>query len=142
MARRPGDRLEPAVIGDLALIGGGAALGGIGRHLATTLLDHRLGPTLGGFPIGTMAVNVVGSLLLGLLLGSGPANGWRLFLGVGLLGGFTTFSSFSVQTVRLLDEGQLVPALVKAVGSLILCVLAAWLGHRWGMLWLATSGPR
>ncbi len=62
------------------------------------------------WPTGTLAVNVIGGLLMGILAGTldrnGHAEGWRLFLGVGILGGFTTFSAFSLEVVRLLQSGR------------------------------------
>lgn len=79
-------------------------------------------------PWSTIAINVVGSLLLGLLVGLDPAPGWRLLLGAGLLGGFTTFSAFSVETVALLDSGEWRRAALYAFGSVFLSLLAAGAG--------------
>lgn len=85
------------------------------------------------FPYGTLAVNVVGSLVMGVSfvllverLGSAPE--WRAFLMIGFLGAFTTFSTFSLETVQLLEGGEVGRALLNVVVSVVLCLGAAWLG--------------
>ena len=88
-----------------------------------------------GVPVGTVAINVIGSLLLGVVAGwwafhSGDET-WRLMLGVGVLGGFTTFSTASVEAARLILAGRSWAAAGHAVGMLLAAVAAAWLG-----LWL------
>lgn len=94
----------------LVMLGG--ALGAGARHLVGRAVLAWLAPA---FPIATMAINIAGGLLMGLLAGSlvrlGVAGeGWRLFLGVGVLGGFTTFSSFSLETVTLAQRGEVAQA--------------------------------
>lgn len=86
-----------------------------------------------GFPWGTLAVNVIGSLLMGFLyvllierLASSPE--WRGFLLVGLLGAFTTFSTFSIETLNLIEQAQYVRALGNVLVSVTACVAAALLG--------------
>jgi CrcB protein len=90
------------------------------------------------YPIGTTIINVTGSLLLGLLTGlvlSGlVAEEWRLVLGTGFLGGYTTFSTASFETVRLIGQRRFAAALSNGVGMLIVSTLAAGLG-----LWVGTS---
>ena len=91
----------------LLLVMTGGALGAGARHLTGRALLAWLGS---GFPYGTLTVNLLGGLLMGLLAGllvrGGPSGeAWRLFLGVGILGGFTTFSSFSLDTVLLWERG-------------------------------------
>jgi CrcB protein len=86
----------------------GAGIGGAARHGVNVLALRLLGP---GFPAGTLAVNVLGSLLMGLLVGwfahrADPGEGWRLFLTTGILGGFTTFSTFSADAAVLFERGQ------------------------------------
>lgn len=87
------------------------------------------------YPLGTTVINVTGSLLLGVVAGLALAHGlpqsWRLILGTGFLGGFTTFSTASVETVRLLRAGRYGSAAANGLGMLVLSVLAAALG-----LWL------
>jgi CrcB protein len=87
------------------------------------------------FPWGTLAVNVVGGLVMGLLVGV-MAQAWsvspaiRAFLTVGVLGGFTTFSAFSLETVLLLQRGDILAALAYIASSVILSVGAVWCGLR------------
>jgi CrcB protein len=111
----------------------GSALGGVGRHWLSGLIAKRLGEA---FPIGTLVVNVTGSLLIGLVAALSEPEGRllihptaRQFIMVGILGGYTTFSSFSLQTLNLAREGQWLYAAANAILSLVLCLLAVWLGH-------------
>ena len=90
-------------------------------------LRHGAGVWLGAV-WATLAVNVVGSFLMGVLVGSGAADGWRLFLGVGLLGGFTTFSAFSLDAVQLLEAGRTGAAGLYIAGSVGLSLVALLLG--------------
>jgi len=94
---------------------------------------HSLGED---FPWGTLAINVVGSFVIGLfaaLTGPGgplPATAdARRFVMVGLCGGYTTFSAFSLQTLNLLQRGQVIGAAANVTGSVALCLMAVWLGH-------------
>lgn len=114
----------------LLLVLAGGAVGSAGRYLIATWLAGRFGP---GFPWGTLTVNIAGSFLIGLLatfadeFGSiGPQA--RLFLVVGVLGGFTTFSSFSLETLRLVEQSELPRAVVNVLASLALSFGAALLG--------------
>ena len=90
-----------------------------------------------GFPWATFGINVAGSLALGLLMGAFPSpdEAWRLraLLAIGFCGGFTTFSTFSYETVLLLQRGTPLPALGYAFGSVAAGVLAAWIGLRLGL---------
>ena len=103
----------------LFLVMTGGALGAGARHLAGRAALAWLGA---GFPWGTLVVNLTGGLLMGVLAGglarAAAGEPWRLFLGVGVLGGFTTFSSFSLDTVTLVQRGQLVFALGYVLLSL------------------------
>ncbi len=119
----------PAGIEWVAVAVGGAA-GAMMRH-AATLGAARMLP--GGFPWGTLLVNVTGSLLMGavyvLLIERGllpPV--WRSFLAVGLLGAFTTFSAFSLDALALFEAGAPVRAAVYVVASVVVCILAAMAG--------------
>lgn len=109
-----------------------AAAGGVGaaaRFALDGLVRTRLG---GAFPYGTTIINVSGSLLLGLVTGLAMnhllAPEWSLVLGVGLLGGYTTFSTASFETVRLAQAHRYLAALANGVGMLVVSVAAAALG--------------
>ncbi|WP_456446642.1 fluoride efflux transporter CrcB [Thiolapillus sp.] len=113
----------------LAIAAGGAT-GALMRFWVSTATYAWLGRD---FPWGTLMVNVVGSFAMGLLyilfierLTAGPE--LRAFLLIGLLGAFTTFSTFSIETFNLVEEAQIGKALLNAGGSVIICVAAAWLG--------------
>lgn len=114
------------------LIALGSAIGGAARYWATQFVGARMGEL---FPWGTLAVNASGSLLIGFLGAlSQPNTLWqvspdaRLFLMVGMLGGFTTFSAFSLQTLNLMRDGEGLYAATYVVGSVIVCLLAVWAG--------------
>jgi CrcB protein len=116
----------------------GSALGGVARYAVAT----RVAETVGGtFPWGTLLVNVSGSFAIGLFAIIAPSDGrWalspdaRLFVTVGLCGGYTTFSSFSLQTLDLIHTGQAPAAIGNVVGSVVLCLLAVWAGAAVGAL--------
>ena len=116
----------------------GGALGAVSRYKAGYWLAQVLGH---GFPWGTLAVNIIGSFLMGLLV-EGAAVRWHLdgnlkaLLMTGLLGGFTTFSTFSLDVVTLLQRDQILLAGVYLLGSVIVSILALFLGIlliRWGL---------
>jgi len=113
----------------LVAIGGGA--GSVLRFLAQKWIS--LGP-LPKFPIGTMTVNVMGCLLIGLLFGwfsKNPATtpDWKLFLMTGLCGGFTTFSAFTLESMVLLESSRWTSFLLYVSGSVILGILATGAGY-------------
>jgi len=107
----------------------GGALGAGARHLVGQAMLARLGP---GFPWWTLSINIVGSLLMGLLVGvlarGDGSDTARLFLGVGVLGGFTTFSSFSMEFWLLFERGQTGQASAYVLASVVGAVLACGLG--------------
>ena len=113
----------------------GGALGSGARFLVGRAALAWLGA---GFPWGTLAVNVLGGFLMGALYSltdrAGVAEGWRLFLGVGLLGGFTTFSAFSLDTVELMQRGAFSPALTYVAASVLGACLALWAGLAMGRI--------
>ncbi|MGA1201407.1 MAG: fluoride efflux transporter CrcB [Planctomycetota bacterium] len=118
------------------VVGLGGALGAIARFLVT-IICQRMAP---GFPWATLLVNVVGCFALGLLLAmlEPQEEGWsqaRLFIGVGLLGAFTTFSTFGVETLTLIDEGRISLALLSVAGNLSLGLAAVLLGRGAARLW-------
>ncbi len=107
----------------------GGAIGAGARHLVGQLMLARLGP---GFPWWTLSINVAGSLLMGALAGwlarSGGTDTARLFLGVGILGGFTTFSSFSLEFWMLFERGAVAQAAAYVLSSVIVGISACGLG--------------
>jgi CrcB protein len=117
------------------LVAVGGAIGSVGRFWLAMAVARLTGPH---FPWGTILINVLGSCLIGWLAGLTVTgrlphpDSLRAFGMAGICGGFTTFSSFSLQTVELLREGQPWQAAANACGSVILCMLATTLG-----LWLA-----
>ena len=125
--------MTPLLFVVVALAGGlGAAL----RLVVDGLVQTRVRTAL---PVGTLLINVVGSLVLGLLTGLTLAlwlpEAWHLVLGGGLMGGFTTFSTASYETVRLAREHRSLAALATGLGMLVVSVACAFLG-----LWLGLRG--
>jgi CrcB protein len=111
----------------------GSALGGAARFFCTGLAARLFGET---FPWGTLFVNVLGSFVIGFFATiTGPdgrifaGTAARQFVMAGILGGFTTFSSFSLQTLNLANDGEWLQAGGNVVGSVVLCLVAVWLGH-------------
>ena len=113
----------------IILVGLGSFLGGIFRYLLTQFVQTRI---LSEFPLGTLLVNITGSFVIGIIFGLaakfsfGPE--WRFFLMTGILGGFTTFSSFSLEIVNLMRSNQLVLAMLYLTGSILLSVPFTFLG--------------
>ena len=115
----------------LCWIAAGGALGAVARFGVVSGAD-RLGVP---FPWGTLVVNASGALLIGLVLGTLAEHTRfdevvRPFFVVGVLGAFTTFSAFSMETLLLLEDDRWLPAAGYVTASVVLCVLAAWAGHR------------
>jgi fluoride exporter len=110
-------------------IGIGSFLGGICRYFLSQIIQNRF---LSTFPFGTMAVNILGCFLIGIIFGLSERGNftmvWRLFLVTGFLGGFTTFSSFSNETVSLLRDGQIWYAFTYVSMSIIIGVAATFSG--------------
>ncbi|MEA2078884.1 MAG: fluoride efflux transporter CrcB [Pseudomonadota bacterium] len=111
-------------------IAGGGAVGALLRYWMSTGVYTLVGR---GFPYGTLAVNVLGSLLMGFLyiwlFERIPGSvAMRAFLLIGLLGAFTTFSTFSIETLNLMEAGQFVRALLNTLLSVVLCIVAAGVG--------------
>lgn len=108
----------------------GAGLGGVLRYLMSTGVQQLTGWV---FPLGTFSVNMLGCLLIGFLAQLSESRGLfqneaKLFLFVGLLGGYTTFSSFGYETIQLLRDGEFLLAVLNAVGQVVLGLLMVWLG--------------
>lgn len=114
----------------LIFIAIGGAAGAVLRYGASLSVYSLLGR---GFPYGTLFVNVSGSLLMGLLsvmmlerFDIGPE--WRAAVLVGVLGSFTTFSTFSIETLNLLEQGDVMRATLNIVLSVLVCLVAVWFG--------------
>jgi CrcB protein len=108
----------------------GSALGGVARFLLGTLLQQKAGTT---FPIGTLVVNITGSFLLGFLLHYALATTTispevRALLTTGFCGGYTTFSTFTYETLALVEEGELTRAAAYVVLSVVVALIGAYLG--------------
>jgi CrcB protein len=115
------------------LIAIGSALGGMGRYFVSGVVTTLTGGT---FPYGTMLVNISGCLVIGFFATlTGPDGRWlvgtpaRQFVMIGLCGGYTTFSSFSLETLYLARAGEWMSATANAAGSVILCILSVWIGY-------------
>jgi CrcB protein len=115
----------------------GSALGGMARYGCSGLVAQHFGET---FPWGTIVVNVAGSFLIGMVATlTGPdgrlmvPGAARDFVMIGVFGGFTTFSSFSLQTLALARDGEWFGAGLNVVLSVILCLVAVWGGHSVGL---------
>ena len=110
----------------LAIVAAGGAIGASLRHLVNMVSLRLAGP---GFPWGTLAVNLAGCLAMGLFIGLaarrvGVPNELRLFVATGVLGGFTTFSAFSLDAVLLWERGEALLAAVYVIGSVVLSLAA------------------
>ena len=117
----------------------GSALGGMARYALSGFVASRIGEI---FPWGTLAVNVSGCAVIGLFAAFiAPGGRWpgslaiRELVLIGLCGGYTTFSSFSLQTLSLARDGEWLRALGNVVASVVLCFIAVWLGYRAGALY-------
>jgi CrcB protein len=110
----------------------GGALGSVGRYWCSGVIARLIGET---FPFGTLIVNVLGSFVIGFFAALTGPDG-RVFVGstarqfvmVGICGGYTTFSSFSLQTLELARDGEWLYAGANVVASVVLCLIAVWLG--------------
>jgi len=113
----------------LVLIGVGSFIGGSLRYLMTLAIQSRFLTT---FPLGTLTVNILGSFAIGIVFGISEKMNlspeWRLFLATGILGGFTTFSAFSFETLAMFRDGQLIYGLAYIGLSILFGLLAVYLG--------------
>lgn len=124
------------MIEQLLLVALGGAVGASLRHLANVGSLRLFGP---GFPWATLGVNVLGALLMGLFVETlarrwGGSPELRLFIATGILGGFTTFSAFSLDAAELHQRGDFILAFVYVAGSVIMSIAALFLG-----MWLART---
>ena len=124
----------------------GGALGSMGRYWLSGLVAARFGET---FPWGTLVINVTGSFLIGIFAGFATPEG-RLdpqsrvfvtqFLMIGICGGYTTFSAFSLQTLNLLRDREWLYAGSNVILSVVLCMIAVWLGYLLGSTFNSMKG--
>ena len=110
-------------------IGAGSFIGGVFRYLLSQFVQTKF---LVIFPLGTLSVNIIGCFLIGIVYGFSDRGNltqeWRLFLATGLLGGFTTFSAFSNETVGMLRDGQLLYASAYVALSVVVGLVATFIG--------------
>ena len=124
----------PTTLAATGLVALGGGIGAVLRYHTGRLMTLWLGPTaVTAFPWATLAVNVLGGLAMGLLAGwlgrlGASAEPYRLLIGVGLLGGFTTFSAFSLELMMLIDRGQAGQAFVYAAVSVLAGLSALYIG--------------
>ncbi|MEO3680526.1 fluoride efflux transporter CrcB [Rheinheimera fenheensis] len=114
----------------------GGAIGACLRYACNELALNVLGKS---FPFGTLLVNILGSFVLGLLYGLFSAgllatSPWRALVAIGLIGAFTTFSTFSLDTVLLLQQGDWQKAIANVFFNVLLCLTLAWLGLKLGSM--------
>jgi CrcB protein len=111
------------------LVGLGSFIGGISRYLVTLFVQNKI---LSTFPYGTMAVNIIGCFLIGTIYALSERGNWnpewRIFLATGVMGGFTTFSSFSNETVSMLRDAEYWPAFTYVALSVIIGLAATFAG--------------
>lgn len=118
---------------EILFVAAGGAVGSSMRYLISSGIYAWFGRA---FPWGTLAVNVIGSFAIGLLSillveKFNVAQEWRLAIVVGVLGGFTTFSAFSWDTLDLMQQGFTLKALLNVLANVVICIVAAWLGAMW-----------
>ena len=125
-------------------IGLGGALGSMARHWSNGAVSALMGV---GFPWGTLVINVLGSFIIGFAAATMNADGRfptgdtpRQFIMVGVCGGYTTFSAFSLQTLGLIQGGQWLPAMGNAALSVGLCMIAVWAGYAAGLALAPSNG--
>lgn len=122
-------------MGNLLIVAGGGALGALARYALVT----AMAPTMAAFPIGTLSVNVLGSMLMGVLieaiaLGVDVPEQVRLGLAIGVLGAFTTFSSFSLDSYVLYQDGRFAALALYITGSVFLSLCGLFVG-----IWLTRA---
>ncbi len=122
----------PSVMGAYVAVAVGGAIGSVARFWMTGAMTAATGSR---FPWGTLLINIIGSFVIGVVAGftltpvrMGVHPDIRIFLMTGICGGFTTFSAFSLQTIEMIQTGDIVPAIGYILGSVAFCLLAVWGG--------------
>lgn len=115
---------------NLILVGVGGFLGSVFRYLVTILLARQFTTS---FPLGTLTVNIVGCFLIGILFALSEKGNlltpeWRIFLTTGFCGGFTTFSTFSYESIRLLQDGEMLYLSLNVIVSVVIGFASTYLG--------------
>ena len=116
---------------NILLVAVGGAFGSVMRYLTGVLAGRTLGLN---FPYGTLSVNLIGGVLMGVLIGVLAFRGgadqerWRVFIGIGVLGGYTTFSSFSLEVARMVESKAWLEALGYSLASVVVCVTMVFFG--------------
>ena len=116
------------MISNFLYVGLGGALGAMLRYGIIQHIVVRVHPS--PFPIGTMLVNVLGAIAIGIVLSKYQHDAAKLLLVTGVLGGFTTFSAFSWDAWQLMQQGQQWQSIAYVVGSVVLCILGVFIGTR------------
>lgn len=116
---------------NLILIGLGGALGSVARYLTTVYVSRQFATE--SFPYGTLAVNIIGCLIIGIVYGMSERFQWfspslRLFLATGFCGGFTTFSAFAYENMRLLQQANFIGFAMYSIASFAVCTIAVFAG--------------
>ena len=114
---------------DFLLVGLGGGIGSMIRYGSNVAIGNK------PFPLATLLINIVGSLLIGAVIGLSIknetfSNNWKLFLATGICGGFTTFSAFSLENMGLLQSGRIGIALTYIIISVVAAVIASFLGYQ------------
>ncbi len=125
-----GNSLVSTTLSHALIVAAGGALGSVGRYLIGALAIRLWGPN---FPWGTFIVNIAGSLMIGLLVEAvaralNQSADMRLFIVTGFLGGFTTFSSFSLDAMTMIERGDVLPAVAYVTASVVLALIAVFAG--------------
>ena len=115
---------------EIAIVFAGGGLGAAARYLLSGAVYNLIGFQ---FPYGTLVVNSLGCFFIGFLMSLLSERfivdpGLRLFLTVGILGGFTTYSTFSYETIQLLRDSQHISAIMNVLGTTVVCLVATWVG--------------
>lgn len=121
------------------MAGAGSFIGGVARYLLSQIIHSKISTV---FPVGTFAVNMIGCLLIGLLIALAEKNNlseeWKIFFTVGILGGFTTFSAFSLESIQLIRNGEQGMAALYILLSVVLGLLSTFIGYN-GMISIMTT---